>query len=392
MIAWNRVRQISAVVLVAAAAFAAGACGRDETAPETTTTSQQPATTPQAGDPLSDARITTAVQAKYYGDDRIGARDIDVETQNGVVTLSGAVPDEATKQQALSLARSVDGVTSVNDQLEVRTGPVTAATKPVAGGAEVGTSGRENDREPVWITTKIQAQYFLDPEVSPWNIDVTTASGGVVTLEGTVDSAQDKSEAVRIARETEGVTRVDDKLRVRADSASAPRVDVDAPDPWLTAKIQAKYFMDADVKGRRIDVDTQSGVVTLSGTVESQAARRQAVALARNTDGVREVKDQLKVDTTLASSGGTAVPGKAEQAVSRIERPDIWVTTKIQSKYFLDPDVKGHQIDVDTKNGVVTLQGSVDNAAQKQAAEQIATETEGVKTVVNRLTVGGGRS
>ena len=388
MITRNRFRQIPAVVLVGAAAFIAGACGRDESAPETATTTQQPA----AGDPLSDARITTAVQAKYYSDDRVGARSIDINTQNGAVTLHGVVPDEATRQQALSIARGVDGVTSVNDQLEVRTDTATLSPTPLRGEAEIGTSGHENNRAPAWITTKIQAQYFLDPEVSPWNVDVTTASDGVVTLEGVVDSEQDKTEAVRIARETEGVTRVDDRLKVVAAGASAARVDVDAPDPWLTAKIQAKYFMDADVKGRRIDVDTRSGVVTLGGTVESQAARRQAVALARNTDGVREVKDQLKVDPALAVSGGTSVREQAERTAARIERPDIWVTTKIQSKYFLDSDVKGHQINVDTKDGVVTLQGYVDNAAQKEAAEQIAKETEGVKTVVNRLTVGGGRT
>jgi hyperosmotically inducible protein len=63
---------------------------------------------------------------------------------------------------------------------------------------------------------------------------------------------------------------------------------------------------------------------------------------------------------------------------------------KIQSKYFLDADVKGRQIDVDTNNGIVMLKGTVDNAQQKQEAEQIARETEGVKRVVNQLVVGTG--
>ena len=61
---------------------------------------------------------------------------------------------------------------------------------------------------------------------------------------------------------------------------------------------------------------------------------------------------------------------------------------KIQSKYFLDADVKGRQIDVDTNDGVVTLKGTVDTAEQKQQAEQIARGTEGVKRVVNQLVVG----
>ena len=69
--------------------------------------------------------------------------------------------------------------------------------------------------QPAWITTKIQAQYFVNREIKPWNIDVTTHSNGVVTLEGEVDTAQDKAEAVRIARETEGVSRVVDHVTIR---------------------------------------------------------------------------------------------------------------------------------------------------------------------------------
>jgi osmotically-inducible protein OsmY len=66
---------------------------------------------------------------------------------------------------------------------------------------------------------------------------------------------------------------------------------------------------------------------------------------------------------------------------------DAWTTTKIQSKYFIDSDVKGHRIDVDTRAGVVTLKGTVETEAQKTEAAQIARETEGVKQVVNQLTV-----
>ena len=63
----------------------------------------------------------------------------------------------------------------------------------------------------------------------------------------------------------------------------------------LTAKIKAKMALDDRVKALQIDVDTQSGIVTLSGTVGSQAERERAVALARETQGVTQVVDKLRL-------------------------------------------------------------------------------------------------
>ena len=63
----------------------------------------------------------------------------------------------------------------------------------------------------------------------------------------------------------------------------------------LTAKIKAKMTLDDTVKAARIDVDTTDGVVTLTGTVSSQAERTRAVQLARETAGVKTVHDRLVV-------------------------------------------------------------------------------------------------
>ena len=60
---------------------------------------------------------------------------------------------------------------------------------------------------------------------------------------------------------------------------------------------------------------------------------------------------------------------------------------KIQAKYAGDDVVKGRNIDVDTANGVVTLKGEVDSLRERDAAEQLARETAGVKRVVNQLKV-----
>jgi osmotically-inducible protein OsmY len=287
-------------------------------------------------------------------------------------------------------------VQSIDDQLVVSTSTTAApATAPAVAQVdrERATASSDHTREPGWITTKIQAQYFVNPDIRPWNIDVSTTSQGVVTLRGRVDDSGDRDEAVRIARSTEGVKEVNDRLVVQADAAArqgnngaaaqgGSTNEVEHPDAWVTAKIQAAYFMDAEVKGRDIDVDTQNGGVTLRGQVSSEAQRRQAIAIARNTDGVRNVTDQLTVtreSDTAAKQTGVA------QAAATVD--DAWITTKVQSKFFLDRDIKGSTINVDTNGGVVTLEGSVRSATERQAAEQIARETDGVSRVQNQLKV-----
>jgi hyperosmotically inducible protein len=184
-------------------------------------------------------------------------------------------------------------------------------------------------------------------------------------------------------------------------------------DAWITTQIHAKFFADADVKGRNIDVDTSSGVVTLSGEVHSANERAQALAKAKSVDGVTRVVDKLTLtpgDPPASAEArdkaakakdkveGTAGKAKAEWPKKKAEGKDAmdrtgnaitdtWITTKIQSKYFLDTDVKGINIDVDTKEGVVTLTGTVGSPAVQKEAVALARSTDGVKQVVDKLVV-----
>jgi len=348
----------------------------------------------------SDAEISIAVQAKYYTDDIARGRPIDVSTNSGVVTLRGTVENEAAREHAVNLARDVAGVTQVNDELLVAgdgtaDAPATSARQENDGHAARSITDRVADAtQPIFVTTTIQAKYFLEPGLKPSRINVTTSADGVVTLEGAVQSEAARNEAVRIAQDTEGVTEVEDRLRVQAPEDVRAGDSVDAAegpfaDAWVTMKIQSQYFLDGDVRARNIEVTTDDGHVTLNGVVGSEAERRQAVALARNTDGVREVTDRLTVDAQIDErAGGDA--RAMDDTDDGIERLDSWITMKIQAKYFLDTDVKGSDIDVDTSDGVVTLSGTVSSADQKLEAEQIARETDGVNRVVNELMLSAG--
>ncbi len=74
----------------------------------------------QAGQAIDDAAITTSIKGKYLADDTLKGLDISVETQHGVVTLTGSVQSDSAKELATTIAQGVDGVTSVNNQLTVK--------------------------------------------------------------------------------------------------------------------------------------------------------------------------------------------------------------------------------------------------------------------------------
>ena len=108
-----RLRTLNMALALGLTTAVAG-CNRQE-APDTAT--QTPPQAQQSANPQQDdASLTTAVQAKYYGDDDVRGRDIRVVSESGVVTLHGTVESEAARQRAVALAREVPGVTRVEDQ------------------------------------------------------------------------------------------------------------------------------------------------------------------------------------------------------------------------------------------------------------------------------------
>jgi hyperosmotically inducible periplasmic protein len=127
-----------------------------------------------------------------------------------------------------------------------------------------------------------------DPELANNKIEVHVDKG-VATLKGKVDSQMEKSRAVTLAA-VPGVKIVDDQLKVASEGAKAI-----VTDSAITTSLKAKFVADSTVRSADISVDTNNGVVTLSGTAPSQAAHTLAIDMARSTDGVRRVDDQIKV-------------------------------------------------------------------------------------------------
>lgn len=144
-------------------------------------------------------------------------------------------------------------------------------------------------------------------------------------------------------------------------------------DSVITTKVKASLVEDPVTKARQIEVETFRGTVQLSGFVDTAASKSRAGELARETRGVREVKNSLVVRATETSAGVTL--------------DDSVITTKVKTALIGNPVTKARQINVETLKGVVQLSGFVDNGEEKAEAGRVAAQVSGVNDVRNDLSI-----
>jgi osmotically-inducible protein OsmY len=149
-------------------------------------------------------------------------------------------------------------------------------------------------------------------------------------------------------------------------------------DAGITTKVKNDLVAEDLVKARQIDVDTNDGVVTLTGEVATAAEETRALEIARRAEGVTNVIDQI-----------TIVPEQAELGAPASGTPvsDAGITAAVKTKLLTDPDTPGLKLDVDTKDQVVTISGTVETEAQKSEVLQIARNTDGVRGVNDQVTI-----
>lgn len=142
------------------------------------------------------------------------------------------------------------------------------------------------------ITAKIESKLTADPDINPTNVDVDTLNG-MVTLRGEVEKQMAKDAAERLATETSGVKGVDNQIRVQMEPGEDDETGSDAA---ITAKIKTKLAADPKINPFNVDVDTLDGVVTLSGIIGEAENLERIVTIARQTEGVVEVRSELQVE------------------------------------------------------------------------------------------------
>lgn len=155
-------------------------------------------TTKSAGEQLDDSAVTAKVKTALARDPATSAYRIDVETFRGEVQLNGFVNSADMKSSATRVAKSVEGVKSVSNNLKV------GETERTAGEVVDDTV----------ITAKVKTALATDPVVAAHQVNVATRDG-VVQLAGFVDNGEQKAKASEVTRRVAGVKQVDNQLEVK---------------------------------------------------------------------------------------------------------------------------------------------------------------------------------
>jgi osmotically-inducible protein OsmY len=161
----------------------------------------------------------------------------------------------------------------------------------------------------------IESQVTTDPVLRDDQITIEV-TGKQVRLSGSVDTADERRHAEDLIRQSDPTLTVENLLQAGDDTAppaatTTDRVSEDAKraahkaekaatdvgematDGWITSKVKAQLIGADGVHASSINVDTADHVVTLRGQVRSEAERRKALKIARETRGVEHVDDQL---------------------------------------------------------------------------------------------------
>lgn len=144
-------------------------------------------------------------------------------------------------------------------------------------------------------------------------------------------------------------------------------------DPDTARKVKTALGLSKRLAGFDIGVNVSDGVVTLTGQVPSEEIKSLAGAIARDTPGVTDVKNEIAVNPA------------AQPSSESVHVEDLEIRVAILEGLTHSRELGGKKIDVKVENRTVTLSGTVETPTQRNGAEQIARAVDGVAGVVNNI-------
>jgi hyperosmotically inducible protein len=141
-------------------------------------------------------------------------------------------------------------------------------------------------------------------------------------------------------------------------------------DDRIEATAKKSYVFKTYLKEDAIKIQSKEGVVTLTGTVSQEPHKALAQETVASLPGVKSVDNKLEV-----------------KGVPPTTNSDGWLKDKVKFTLLFHRSVSAEKTEVDVKDGVVTLRGEASNQAQKELTAEYAGDVEGVKSVVNEMTL-----
>ncbi len=208
------------------------------------------------------------------------------------------------------------------------------------------------------LKDKAQELLFKSMENADQSINIQVENG-YMTLTGIVDVLSEKKAVEELVRSIPGVKSVENALTIGMDRNIA--------DKDITEEIINRFKSDRRLEDDNIGATTKQGIAQLQGSVKQLAEANIAFELASSVMGVKDVINQLKIESPNSP------------------HDDASLTNAIERSFSLSGKVSAQDIKTQCYNGTVYLDGTVDTPKEKKYAEQLAATVPGIKKVANRL-------
>jgi len=177
---------------------------------------------------ITDSDLENKIKSRFDADPQLKAANLDVDANvdRNEITIAGTVESQSMRMQAVEMAKNAHPGVIVNDKIDVKPRELARTDYTREHATEQRAKAKERGEkigdtlDDAWIHMKIVSKLIGSPSTPERKINVDVLKN-VVTLRGTVDSADQKAEAERIAKETEGVKSVRNLLKVAGSKTAA---------------------------------------------------------------------------------------------------------------------------------------------------------------------------
>jgi len=223
-----------------------------------------------------DDRIKSSAKKSYVFKTYLKADDIQIKSNDGIVILTGTVSEESHKSLAQDTLSALPGVKSVDNRLEVK----------------VKSPAENSD---ALLRAKVKSVLSLHRNVDAGKTEVYVKDG-IVTLRGEASSQAHKELTTEYVKDVGGVINVKNEMTVSNDSKYPYEIVIEKiDDVSITAQVKMSLLLHRSTSSRNTTVDTNGGVVTLSGTAMNAAEKDLVTKLVTDINGVKSVNNLMTV-------------------------------------------------------------------------------------------------
>ena len=228
----------------------------------------------------TDDRIENSFKNSFVYKIYLKDEHIKINSNDGVVILSGSVASENHKPMAQNTAEALPGVKSVDNQIEV------TGERPVAN-------------SDTWVSMKVKTALLFHRNVSASGTEVYLKEGNV-TLKGEAANQAQKELTTEYVIDVEGVKSVENEMTVAAKSEKPSQtIGETIDDASITAEVKGSLLAHHSTSVLNTKVTTLDGVVTLGGNAKNAAEKDLVTKLATDISGVKSVVNNMTIDKTV---------------------------------------------------------------------------------------------